>query len=183
MMEAYTTLEEKNLFQRVIEALPEYFYIKKNNKNNCYIYNEVDFYDITAQQLNNEYNLSVGLIQASIIASGQQQEVKEEDVRYYTHTTNVKKTFEFHVWSVNKSNIETLNMAELVRQCILSLPLCINVQKEINLYYRTLDNTTKAMSDCVFTADLLSVDVYKEKVEDQDFNELVLDKVVFLGEK
>lgn len=162
------TYEEKDIIQDICIALPCYFWIKTNTRN-CYLYNDVQFYDITDQQINNDYNLSVGCISVDTFATGKSEKdlepITEETTKaYITFSTYLLKTFECHIWSVKKNNIDTLHTAELVRFAVRSFDNMIDTDARINVYYRQLNNTTKPMTDCVFSVKLLTKDVYKREV-------------------
>ena len=160
------TQEEQNIADYLSEILKNYVFVRKNGKSNFYIYNDMSFEDITDQQQKNDYNFALGVLNSSILGQGGHQtyKVEEKEDEYYTlFSIIVKKTFEMHVWSVNKNNSEVMIMGELTRKAIMNCPSIFQVGTDLNMYYRKLDNTTKPLNDAVFSFEIITEEIFREE--------------------
>lgn len=163
-----STIEEKDIGQYLMTSLPEYVFVRKNNQNNFYVYNDLHFYDITDQQQHNDYNIAVGCINAVTMGAGKQKDISftnDTGDEVLVHYGDIMlKTFEFHVWSVNKNNSETFQFAEMVRLAMKGYKDLFNLPSVLSSYYKKLDNTTKPLYDCVFTCEILVQETFATSV-------------------
>lgn len=160
---AYTCncFDEEALFNYLKECLPKAIDLnEEDGSNNVFVYNEMNFYQITQQQELNDYNIAIGMIADQVLSSG--GGAREEINKIYGDI--MKRTFEIHCWSVKQNNTFVSKVAQLLKLALTSHPHIVN-KSDINTFYKTLDNTNLAMTDCVFTCEFVCQDVFEKSDE------------------